>query len=100
MMHAAVAYRAYRDWKSVMNDMEEPGRLIDILDTVIERAPRLVEVQRAARRIISTYPSSIGARTLGEMLDITDEDRIASPGFIDDLKRERATLEKTVIATT
>lgn len=100
MMHAAVAYRAYRDWKSVMNDMEEPGRLIDILDTVIERAPRLVEVQRAARCIISTYPSSVGARTLGEMLDITDEDRIASPGFIDDLKRERATLEKTVIATT
>lgn len=98
LMHAATAYRAYRDWKSVMPDMAEPTRMMDILDTLIERAPRLVEVQGAARRIISAYPDSVGARVLTEILDLADENRISSPGFIDDLKRERAGMEKTTVS--
>jgi hypothetical protein len=93
LIHASAAYRAYRDWKLVMTDMEEPARMVDIIDALLQKLPRLVEVQKLARRMINAYPDSVAARVLGDMLALIDEDRIASPGFAADLKQERDNLE-------
>jgi predicted dehydrogenase len=93
LIHTSTAYRAYRDWQQVAADLNEPARLADILDNLIEKTPQLIEVQEQARKIITAYPDSPGARVLREMLALTDEEVISSPGFAGDLKQERAKLK-------
>jgi hypothetical protein len=63
---------------------------------LIEELPRLVEVEGVARKMIDAYPDSPGARVLGEMLDLVDEEVTASPGFARDLEKERRELEEAL----
>ena len=98
LMQGSTTYRAYIDWKSVLADMEAPDKTIEMLDALIEQAPRLQEVQATAHQIVDAYPDSEAARALGDLLSLMDEGQVSSPGFIADLKQERAQLEKTVVS--
>jgi hypothetical protein len=48
--------------------------------------------------MVETYPESVAARVLHEMLELSDEDITTRPGFATDLKRERAKLKRTIVA--
>ena len=93
LINTTVSYRAYRDWSHVIDDMTEPGRMIEIIDRLIEALPRLKELLPVARRISDSYPESTGARVLDEILDLCRDDRITSPGFNEDLRQERTRIE-------
>jgi len=69
---------------------------VEVIDRLIGELPRLVEVEGVARKMIDGYPSSPGARVLGEMLELVDGEKIASPGFARDLEKERRELEKAL----
>jgi hypothetical protein len=91
LIRTATAYRAYRDWNQVRDDMADPGRFLDVVDRLLEALPRLAEATRLARRLIAAHPGSPGARVLGEMLALLDE-QATSPGFAKDLEREQRAL--------
>lgn len=96
LISATAVYRAYRDWKPVLPDMATPESLLTIVDNLITALPRLVEVQTLARRMVDTYPGSVAARVLSEMLELSDETITTRPGFAQDLKRERAKLKRSI----
>lgn len=90
LINTTVQYRAYRDWKQVLDDMSEPDKMAHIIDQLIESLPKLKTLLPVARQMSEAYPDSTGARVLNEMMALCNDDRITSPGFIDDLKQERA----------
>jgi hypothetical protein len=92
LINGVTAYRAYRDWKQVLGEMQEPARFVEIIDGLIRELPRLGEVVPLARLLAETYPESAGARVLREMLALADVD-LASPRFASDLTRERQEAE-------
>ncbi|MFA6109296.1 MAG: hypothetical protein WDA75_11065 [Candidatus Latescibacterota bacterium] len=88
LIRGVTAYRAYRDWKQVLGEMQEPARFGEIIDGLIRELPRLAETVPLARRLAEAYPESAGARVLHEMLALADVD-LTCPGFAADLARER-----------
>ena len=88
-------YRAYRHWLGVADDMKDPSQLLALADNAIEILPQLREVQEAARRIVDRYPESDGARALQDILQLTDEDKVAQPSYLDELKEERRKLTRS-----
>ena len=93
LIGASTAYRAYRDWRQVLDEMAEPARFLEVIEQLVEQLPRLVEVEQLARRMVSAYPGSPAARVLGEMLELLG-DEAASPGFALDLEKERRAVEE------
>jgi hypothetical protein len=92
LIRTATAYRAYRDWKQVLGDMDEPGQILAVIDQLLRELPRLAEVGETARQLIAACPGSPGARVLEEMLALVDEEAMR-PGFAGDLEQERRRLE-------
>ena len=89
LIRTSTAYRAYRDWKQVQSDLAEPGKMLEVVDRLIEALPRLQEVRPLAHQLIDRYPESAAAGALGEMLALCEEERLDHPRFAGDLKRER-----------
>jgi hypothetical protein len=98
LIATSTTYRAYREWKRVLSDMETPESLLGMVDNLLTVLPRFVEVQKLARMMVDRYPDSVAARVLGEMLELSDERITTHPGFMEDLKRERTKLKRTVAA--
>ena len=91
LVRGVTAYRAYRDWRLVADQMQEPARFGEIIDNLVRELPRLAEVVPVARRLADTWPDSTGARVLREMLALGDVD-LTAPSLAADLARERQTL--------
>jgi hypothetical protein len=92
----AVTYRAYRDCREVVEDLQRPEEALALADRLAEALPRLQEVQRAARRIVEAFPASSGARVLRELLELSDEDITSRADYAAALRAERASLAETV----
>lgn len=92
LIRTSTAYRAYRDWAQVQDDLAEPARVLEVLDRLLEALPRLQVVRPLARRIITAYPDSPAAGVLGEMLALCDDEGLDHPDFAARLKGERRRL--------
>jgi len=90
-------YRAYRDWETVLEDMSDPAEAIPMIDRVINMLPRMQEVQKVAREMVNRYPESDGARVLGEMLALGDEEVTSKPAYMKKLKDERRKLSRRIV---
>jgi len=91
-------YRAFREWQRVMDDMVDPSQVIALADKAIAVMPRLQEVQKVAREMIDRYPESDGATVLKALLDISDEEKIADPGFVKELQMQKRKLARRVVS--
>ncbi len=94
LINNALAYRAYVDWRQVLDDMENPAEILSTLDRAIECAPALRETIFEAQAIIDAYPQSEGARALREMMEIAQADSVLAEGFISSLTDERTRLQR------
>ena len=98
LIRTGTAYRAYREWGKVFEDMAQPAQILKVTDDLIAVLPRYVEVQKIARRMIDAYPDSAAARVLGEMMELGDEELTTHPDFATRLHQERDTLAANVEA--
>jgi hypothetical protein len=98
LIHHALVYRAWADWSKVTDSMQEPERVVEMADRLIETHGEMRRVMRAARRIVQAYPRSDGARVLREMLQEADEEVTGRPAFLDEVKRRRAALQRRIRA--
>ncbi|MBI3986625.1 MAG: hypothetical protein HY343_06885 [Lentisphaerae bacterium] len=96
MIHHAMTYQAYHDWKRVLDDVAQPRRVLEMGRTLLERLPALQKTQKVARQIVDRYPDSDGARVLQEMLDRCEEPVSGRPGFAAELERELRQTQKRV----
>jgi hypothetical protein len=94
LIRTSAAYRAYRDWKLVQEDLAEPAKLLDVMDRLIEALPRLQVVRPLARKLIDHYPQSPAAQVLGEMLALCEDEGLDHASFAADLKNERRRLAR------
>jgi predicted dehydrogenase len=88
----SVTYRSYRDCHRVVADLQSPEEAVALADALIEALPQLQEVQRAARRIAEAYPTTVAARVLRELLELSDEGITSRADFAPALAAERADL--------
>jgi len=88
----ALTYSAYRECRRVVADLQHPEEAVALADRLIEVLPQLQEVQRTARQIADTYPSTVAARVLRELLELSDEEITNRPDFARALAAERAEL--------
>jgi hypothetical protein len=98
LIRHSTAYRAYRDWMSVLGEMKDPGEIIAVVDRVIEGYPEAVKTIRAARRIIQAYPRSEGAKVLKEMLTLYEDEDITKAAFLQKVKKHRSQLKRKLKA--
>jgi len=97
LIQHATDYRAYADWKKVRAEMSDPSQLVELASVVAGNYPALRETFALARKIVDAYPASDGARVLREMLELGDEPVVMAAGFLPALKRELATLRRTLL---
>ncbi len=88
LVHYATLYRAYADWRKVRLNMAEPYQLLGLMIPLLEEIAPMRKVYLLARKIISAYPRSDGARVLGELLELGEESVVMAPAFLAQLKRE------------
>ena len=92
LIRGVTAYRAWRDWRQVAAELDQPARLGEFADALQSELPRLAEVVPTARRLMAAYPGTPGARVLGEMLALADDVDLAGTAFAADLAAERRRL--------
>ncbi len=84
----ATTWRAYTDWSKVSKELNQPGRLTEMLERLVNAFPMLQETYAMAAKLIAAFPGSRGARVLGEMLEVGGGVEAASPANLSRLKRE------------
>jgi hypothetical protein len=94
LVNFAPIYRAYADWKKVLNSMERPEEFLPVIQRLLDSYDSLVITYQDARAIIRAYPNSDGAQVLGEMLEVGEEKTVLAPGFLKALKKEGAALRR------
>jgi len=94
MVSYAPMYRAYADWKKVQSAMTRPEEFRPVAVSLLQNINSLVACYKDARAIVNAYPKSDGARVLSEMLDVGEEKKVLSPGFLPALKKEVAALKR------
>ncbi len=92
LIRTSTAYRAYRDWRQVQADLAEPGKILEVVDRLLEALPRLQVVRPLARKLVAAYPDSPAAGVLGEMLALCEDEGLDRASFAAELKRERRQL--------
>ncbi|NQU41962.1 hypothetical protein HQ520_01660 [bacterium] len=90
----ATAWRAYADYASILTDVKNKQRVVELADQVIERYPEMKKAMQEAEKIASAHPRSTGARVLREMLELADPNETLKNGFLARLKKRRAELAK------
>ena len=94
LFHHTAVYRAYADWSRVSESVKEQKQLVEVADALIEAYPGMRRNLRKARRLADAYPRSDGARMLRAMLEQHDEAVVMRRGFLDGVKKQRATLKR------
>jgi len=92
LVNSTRKYRAFRDWRGIAPDIQEPSQLLGIIDEAIDALPHLQSAQQRARLIIRSCPDSDGARVLAEILELSDEEITSRPEYAQELGRDRACL--------
>jgi len=88
LIQYSTLYRAYADWRAVMDDMAQPAKVLEQAEQVLQALPALRETYAMARKLVDAYPDSDGARVLREMLEIGDEAVVMAPDFATALQRQ------------
>ena len=94
LISSSLTYRAYADWKKVQSAMTHPEEFQTIAKKLLDSYDRLLAVYKDARSIVNAYPKSDGARVLSQMLELGEEKKALSAGFLPALKKEIASLKK------
>lgn len=90
LVRGATAYRAFRDARRLAPECTDPRQVARTAATILERLAVLRESQDAAATIIASYPDSVGGRVLREMLEMSEPDVTARPGFEAAVRRSLA----------
>ena len=94
LCNKAVLYRAYRDAKQIMADLNNPSAVGEAAEKLLPELPALQASQQMAKRIIKRQPGSLGAQVLQEMLDLSEPAISGKPAFAAMLRKERGQLER------
>ncbi|MEI7435200.1 MAG: hypothetical protein WCL16_00160 [bacterium] len=94
LVKTAVVYRAYRDAKQIMADLNNPSIVGETAGKLLQVVPLLQKSQRMAGRIIKSHPRSLGARVLTDMLELSEPAVSGKPAFAASLRKERAQLDR------
>jgi predicted dehydrogenase len=92
LIRYALDYRAYADWAKLVDDVVEPAKVVALADRVIEDYPAMRVTLKKARALADAYSDSDGALMLRDMIDVLDAPEILRKGFLQHLKRRRASL--------
>jgi hypothetical protein len=96
LLHFAALHRACADWLSVVEDVMEPARVLDLVNTVIRAYPEMLDVMRTARALADAYPRSEGARLLREMLEVGGEDAVTGRDFLSRMQTARRRVKRMI----
>ena len=95
VIRLAPLYRAYADWVSVMDAVDQPSKIVAIIDQFTQAHPEMVKVYREARAMIDAYPAANAARVLREMLeDVGGEKEVLAPKAMATARKHLAALRK------
>ncbi|HPN84126.1 MAG TPA: Gfo/Idh/MocA family oxidoreductase [Victivallales bacterium] len=94
LLPSSLAYRAYADWKKVHSAMSKPEEFLPIATNLLDCYGTVVEAYKEARSILNAYPKTDGAKAISEMLELGEENKVLSAGFLPALKKEVASLRK------
>ena len=96
LVHHMLDYRAYADWAVVFEEAEDKAKIVELASKVIDDYPAMRKTIRKARQLVDAYPRSDGAKVLREMLEFGDEETLMRRGFLDDLRKHRAKMKRTI----
>ena len=94
LVKTATLYRAYRDAKQIMADLNNPSAVGATAEKLLPELSLLQASQKMAKRIIQRQPGSLGASVLQEMLDLSEPTVSGSAAFATMLRKERGQLER------
>ncbi|HCE43289.1 MAG TPA: hypothetical protein DET40_07055 [Lentisphaeria bacterium] len=94
LISSSLIYRAYADWKKVQSAIAKPENFQPVATKLLDGYDKLVTAYKDAREIVDAYPKSDGARVMSQMLELGEEDKVLSAGFLPALKKEVAALKK------
>ena len=94
LIKTSVLYRAYRDAKQIMADLNNPSAVGEAAERLLPELPLLQASQRMAKKIIARQPGSLGAQVLQEMLDLSEPAVSGKAAFAAMLRKERGQLER------
>lgn len=69
----AKAYRSWADWMTVVDDMKEPAKVLELADKLAERHAKSGSWLSVARKIADAHPGTDAARVLNDLLEQCDE---------------------------
>ena len=90
LIELSTTYRAYADWKKVLPSMERPEDILPVALKLQANLERLRATYREARKLMTAYPKTEGARVLAEMLAVGEEKKALAlgPDIVTELKQE------------
>ena len=94
LVKTATLYRAYRDAKQIMADLNNPSAVGAAAEKLLPELPLLQASQKMAKRIIQRQPGSLGASVLQEMLNLSEPAVSGTAAFAAMLRKERGQLER------
>ena len=92
LIQHATQWRAYADWSKVSAELNQPDKILEMLQRVVDTFSTMQETYAMAQKLIRAYPASLGARVLREMLEVGGGPAAASKASLSRLKRELAAL--------
>ena len=96
LIHHAVVSRSVQDWLSVLEDVKEPKRVIEIVDQFVQEYDSMKESMREAHKLINAYPRSDGARVLSEMMELAEATKVTRTSFFENVKEERRRMRRSI----
>jgi len=94
LISSSQAYRAYADWKKVQSSMAMPEKFLPVASKLLDIYETLISAYNDARSIVNAYPKSDGARVMSQMLELGEEEKALSAGFLPALKKEVSALRR------
>ena len=92
LIRHATRHRAAIDWLSVAGEVVDKARAVVAVDRFFDDREAAIETVHKARRIIDAYPTSPGAKVLGEMLETGDAALLDDREHLQGLRAARADL--------
>lgn len=96
LIHHTVVSRSVQDWLSVLEDVKQPKRVVEIVDQFVQEYDSMKESMREARKLINAYPGSDGARVLSEMMELAEAAKVTRTSFLVKMKKERRCLRRSM----
>ena len=94
LINTSVLYRAYRDAKLLMADLNNPSAVGEAAERLLQELPVLQQSQRMAKRIIQRQPGSLGEQVLQGVLDLSEPAMSGKSTFAAAIRKDRGNLER------